>query len=168
MDVTSTTVVVADTSVLINFIHVRRLDLFGALKGFRFVVAEQVVEEVTRPEQAEELDSALRRGNVHRETSTDPVEIGLYADLRRILGRGEAASLAMAEVRGWLIACDERGRFLREARQRLGDERLTNTPGLILLAIRGGHVSVQQADEMKRLLETRRFRMAFKSFADVL
>lgn len=164
----STTVVVADTSVLINFIHARRLHLFGVLNDFRFVVAEQAVEEVTRPEQAEALEDAIRSGHVEPETSTDIAEIGLYTELRHILGRGEAASLAMAEFRGWLLACDEKGRFLREARERLGENRLINTPGLIVLAIRGGHLSVQQADEIKGVLEMRRFKMPFESFADVV
>jgi predicted nucleic acid-binding protein len=47
-----TRIVVADTSVLINFLHLDRLDLLGALPGYGFWIPEHVVAEITRPEQA--------------------------------------------------------------------------------------------------------------------
>jgi predicted nucleic acid-binding protein len=162
------TVVVADASVLINLIHVEMLPLLGALEGLRFVTPAQVVEEISRPEHAAALGAALTHGHLSQEESTDPVEIAVYAELSRVLGRGEAASLAMAQARGWMIACDERRRFAREAQERLGDGRLFNTPGLILLAIRRQLISVEEADEIKRRLDARRFKMSFRSFADLL
>jgi predicted nucleic acid-binding protein len=110
----ASTIVVADTSVLINIILVSRLELLGALDGFRFVVSEQVVEEVTREDQARQLMAAFDQGLIHRETSTEPGELALYSELRGSLGRGEAATLAMAGARGWWVACDERGRFLAD------------------------------------------------------
>ena len=87
------------------------------------------------------------------------------------MGRGEAACLSMAEQRGWLAAVDERGRFLRLARERLGEGRILNilnTPGILLLAIHAGLVSVDEADVLKARLETHRYRMRFDSFRDVL
>lgn len=83
-------------------------------------------------------------------------------------GRGEAACLSMAERRGWLVASDERGRFLRMARKRIGEGRILNTPGLLVLAIRSGVLSVDDADVLKARLETHRFKMKFDSFRDVL
>jgi len=88
--------------------------------------------------------------------------------LKLVLGKGEAACLAMAQHRGWVVACDERRAFLREARRRVGETRLLNTPGLILLAIRQSKMTVEEADEAKKVLETRRFRMKFRSFGDLL
>ena len=84
------------------------------------------------------------------------------------MGRGEAACLSMAEQRGWLVAVDERGRFLRMARERIGEGRILNTPGILLLAIRAGLLSVDEADGLKARLETHRYRMKFDSFRDVL
>ena len=52
-------VVVADTSVLINLIHVSRLDLCGRLPGFEFVVPDRVRAEVTRAQQRDALDLAV-------------------------------------------------------------------------------------------------------------
>lgn len=168
MDAAPLVVVVADTSVLINIIHVSRLDLLGSLDGFRFVVPEQVAAEVTREEEIRDLHEGFECGFLHRESSTDPQELAIYADLRGALGRGEAATLAMAEARGWLVACDERGRFLLEARKRIGETRVIDTPGLMLLAIRRGTLTVTEADALKLILESRRFRMTFASFADLL
>ena len=74
----------------------------------------------------------------------------------------------MAEQRGWLVAVDERGRFLRMARERIGEGRILNTPGILLLAIRAGLLSVDEADGLKARRETHRYRMKFDSFRDVL
>jgi predicted nucleic acid-binding protein len=91
-----------------------------------------------------------------------------YAELRRIMGQGEAACLALAEARGWLIASDEKRRFRREVQARLGTGRLITTAGLFVLAIRAGLLSVEQSDQAKALLEQHRFRMAFGSFRELL
>jgi len=50
---------------------------------------------------------------------------------------------------------------------RLGTDRLINTPGLLLLSIRAGLITIEEADAMKALLEQRRFRMKFASFRDL-
>ena len=48
----STRIVIADTSVLINFLHLGRLDLLELLPGYQFHVPEHVVAELKRPDQA--------------------------------------------------------------------------------------------------------------------
>lgn len=161
-------VVCVDASVVINLIHVTRLDLLGSLGNYRFVVPEQVVAEVSLPAQAQSLGQALEAGHLELEVSTDPVEMEMYADLRQVMGRGEAACLAMAITRGCMVASDERGCFLRLTREHLGEHRVLNTPGLLLLAIRHGVISCSEADRMKGILESHRFRMNFSSFAELL
>jgi predicted nucleic acid-binding protein len=161
--------VVLDTSIVINLIHAGRLDLLGRIEGYEFVVPEQVVAlEVTYPDQAKALGEALDRGYLRREVSTDTTEIGLYEELSRVMGKGEAACLAMAACRGWMAGCDEGGRFRREALARIGRERLLNTPGIIVLAIRRGVLTVTEADRVKDALAARRYVMPFASFRDVL
>ena len=54
------------------------------------------------------------------------------------------------------------------ARERIGEGRILNTPGILLLAIRAGLLSVDEADVLKARLETHRYRMKFDSFRDVL
>jgi predicted nucleic acid-binding protein len=84
------------------------------------------------------------------------------------LGIGEAACLALAECRDWLIASDEKKKFYREAVARLGQHRIINTPGILLKAIRVNILTVEEADNAKTLLEQRRFTMRFASFRELL
>ncbi len=161
-------VVAVDATIVINLIHVDRLDLLGRLEGWDFIVPEQVAEEVSDPEQSRILAGALASGHLRVEPITEPPEIAIYAELRLTMGRGEAACLALAQERGLTVASDERGRFLRQARGRLGADRIVNTPGILLLAIRQGLLSIDEADRLKEVLERHRFKMKFGSFRDLL
>lgn len=161
-------IVVTDANVLINLIHAERLGLLGAVPPFEFVVVDEVVAEITLPNQAHALDMALRAGHLRRIAITDIPSLMLRSEFGRIMGLGEAASLAVAITQGWAIACDEKKVFLREAKARVGQQRIMTTPGILLLAIRAGVISLEEADMIKAFLETRRFRMNFTSFKDVL
>jgi predicted nucleic acid-binding protein len=142
--------VAVDATVLINLIQAGRLDILGALEGWRFVVPDQVVEEVSHSEQAAVLERAFEAGLVHRESSTDPGEIAIYAELRLRMGKGEAACLAIAATRGWALASDDRGRaFRRLVRERIGEGRLIDTPEIVRIAHRDGVVSEDEADQIR-------------------
>jgi predicted nucleic acid-binding protein len=163
-----TRIVVTDANIIINLIHAGRLGLLGALPPYQFVVPEDVVSEIADHAQREALEVAITEGHLHRETITAPAELTRYAELRQVVGKGEAACLALAESHGWLVASDEKRRFRREVLARLGSGRLVTTPGLFVLAIRAGAISVQEADEAKAVLEQHRFRMTFGSFREVV
>jgi predicted nucleic acid-binding protein len=159
-------IVVIDANVLINLIHVDRLGLLAALPGHAFVVPEHVQAEVTRPELRAVLDEAVRDRWLTIEAITDLDAIGLYAELARCLGRGEAACIAIAVLHGWWIASDEKRRFRREAEARVGVERILDTVEIFVLAIRAGLLTIDEADAAKASLEARRFRMPFGSFRE--
>lgn len=161
-------VVVSDANVLINLMHAGRLDLLAALTPFEFIVPDHVIAEITVPAQRQMLEMAITRGTLRLESITEPRELAAYAELRGIMGSGEAACLAMAEARGWLIASDEKRRFRREVFARLGEGRLVTTAGLFIMAIRAGVISVEEADHAKEILQRHRFRLPFKSFRDLL
>ena len=161
-------IVVTDANVLINLIHVGRLGLLGTLPGYRFVVPPEVEAEVSAPEQAEALARGFDAGHIDRISFSGTEELKVYAELVQTVGKGEAACLAMAQVRGWYVASDERRRFLRLARGRVGPGRVLNTAGIFVLAIRAGPLTVAEADQHKRTLEEHRFKMRFSSFRDVL
>jgi predicted nucleic acid-binding protein len=160
-------VVVADASVLINLIHVDALELLGRLVRFEFVVVEHVVEEITRPDQAAALAHAMQRGWIRCESLDRPDGLEVFADLLRVIDRGEAASLAWAVIEGAAIACDDR-RARREATVRLGAGSILTTPGVLLAAIRDGLLTFDAADTIKATLEARRFTMAFRSFRELV
>ena len=161
-------IVVTDANILINLIHIGRPNLLGQLTGFEFVVPPEVIEEITEPQQAAALASALENGFITHEALTEIPAINLYAELIQTLGKGEAACLSLAVTKGWIIASDEKRTFRRELLARIGEGRLINTPGLLLLAIRNGVLSVAEADAALQVLARHRFKVNFKSFRDLL
>lgn len=93
----SRTVLVTDTSVLINLIITGRLVAFAGIEGFRFMVPDEVLEEVRRLEQQAVLDEALAGGVMER-CAVDAVECAdILLELTDALGAGELACLALAE-----------------------------------------------------------------------
>ncbi len=101
-------VVVTDANVLINFCHIGQLPLLGGLAPYRFFVPEEVINEVTEPAQQAEVGSALAQGLI-ASTVIDSMEaLALFGTLRELMGRGEAACLALAATKGWTIASDEK------------------------------------------------------------
>jgi predicted nucleic acid-binding protein len=161
-------IVVTDANILINLIHAEALELLGCLDGYEFVIVDQVEGEITRPEQATVLRHAIDVGWLRREV-VDTIEgLSIFADLARIMGRGEAACLALAETRRWYVASDEKKVFRREALARIGHGKILTTAGLIVQAIRAKQLTIDQADAIKIMLEAKRFRMAFTSFRDII
>ena len=161
-------VVISDTNVLINLIHVSRLHLCCDLPAHAFVLPEHVYVEITDVPQRKALDEAIAEGYLRIHRTTDPDTIRLFGELTSRLGRGEAACLALAVDTGWTVASDEKGRFRAEAVDRIGNDRILGTADLFLLAIRCGLLTVQEADADKATLESRRFAMPFESFSELL
>jgi predicted nucleic acid-binding protein len=157
--------VLLDASVLINLANLNRLSLLGALEE-RFFVPESVIDEIRRETQRRRLKKALQAGFLQRMDPEDSASLHLFSRLLRDgLGAGEAACLALAATRDWVVATDDR-RARREARKQ-GVGHL-GTPGLLLLAIRRDLLSVEEADAAIEILEKHRFRVAFDSFAELL
>jgi len=146
--------VVLDATVVIHLARAEHLDILGALKGKGFVVTEQVVEEVSYPSQAAALKAAVSAGHLRVETNSDPAEQTLYAELRARMGKGEAASLAMAACRGWMLASDDRGRaFRRLVRKRIGMERFMDTMTILNLARDSGFITPKELENLRRMVE---------------
>ena len=162
--------VITDANILINFIKIGREDILRQLRIYAFYLPEEVYEEITYPEQRLVLDQALKEGWLRKTAITDQGELRSYAQYRRQMGDGEAACLAIAIGRQWIMACDERKKKLisREVQDNLGKGYLLNTPGILLKAICEGILTVSQADAIKDTLAQNRFVMPFASFQDIL
>ena len=142
--------------------------MLGRLPGLTFVVTPDVLAEIVLPDQKQQIDNAVAAGMLRVEGLSGPEVLGLFGELRRLMGAGEAASLALAVSNGWAIASDEKKAFRREALARLGSGRILTTPGLYVLTIRAGMLSVEEADADKVRLEACRFKMEFSSFRDLV
>jgi predicted nucleic acid-binding protein len=159
---------VTDANVLINLMHVSRLGLLAKIPNHEFVVPEHVREEITIPEQRTTLDAAVSEGWLKIEVIDDLGAITVFTELIAHIGRGEAACIAIATRKGWLIASDEKKRFLREATTRVGVGHVLTTADVFVLAIRAGLLSIEEADADKVTLEGRRFKVSFGSYRELV
>jgi len=144
--------VVVDATVVIHLAKAEYLNLLGSLEGWAFVIPDQVVAEVTYPDQTAALRRSIEAGHLRRESSTDPREIALYAELRQRMGRGEAACLAMAACRGWIVASDDQGKaFQRLVQERIGVKRLIDTAFIADTARKQGALSSVETQRISAL-----------------
>lgn len=160
---------ILDTSVLINYAHINRLDLLtGAHVETR--VVEQVQHELQRQNQRDALDAAITSGTILTCAVDDLDDIAeafrIVNDDRR--GRGEAFSFVYARAFNGILAIDDRravNLFLRKF-----PELLTATSKeLMIKAIRRGQITVADADAIKGIWECEcRYRLLFNSFSDVI
>jgi predicted nucleic acid-binding protein len=163
-----TIVVITDANVLINFLRIGQLQIFGKLDAYRFLVPEEVMGEITDPAQRDALSVTIAAGHLGQ-TVVDTIEaLTLFAELRDMMGRGEAACLALAATTGCHIASDEKKRFRRRAIELIGEARILRTESILLEAIRQGRISVLEADAFKAILESNRYSMSFASFSELL
>jgi predicted nucleic acid-binding protein len=162
------TVVVADANVLINLILIDQLPLLGRLDGYRFLVPSEVAFEITDRDQRQALGEALAAGYLEEVIIDTMQALERFSELRDMMGKGEAACLALASTIGAHIASDEKKRFRRSAIELIGEQRVMRTEGLLLAAIRQGCISVTEADVFKERLASKRYAMPFSSFSDLL
>lgn len=161
-------IVITDTNILINLCIAGGLPLLASIPGHEFALCEEVRQELTKPEQEAAVGDAIARGDLKQAQLTTVEELETFAQLRGIIGIGEAASLALAHHHGFAIASDEKRVFRREAERRVGANNILTTVDIYLLAIQHGAISVEAADEAREVLVRNRFRMPFVSFREVL
>lgn len=161
-------IVALDASVLINILILNRVAILAGLPGHRFVVLDAVEQEVQRKDQQLVLADALNENLIDRAGSATPQELAIFAEHRKVMGLGEAACLAAAEHRRWMLASDERGVFRRIACERIGESRVLTTPSILSLAVKTGVITVGELRDAKAKLERNRFRMPQGAFDDLV
>lgn len=165
-------VVIVDTSVLLNFILIDRLDLLANHPGYRFAITNHVRAEVSGqyPKEVQRLESSLQRQQFEEIVIDGFDELKLFAELHATkgLGYGECSAIAGAVHRGLALAIEDR--TARNHAQRLFPKlQLIDTEGLIVSLIRSGVLNVSQADVIKDDWETNhRFALKFRSFREKL
>ena len=161
-----TTVVITDANVLINFVHIGRVALLGDLPAYRFQLPAEVMNELVDEQQRAQIEAAIASRQLDLMVIESMEALVLFGDLRDLMGRGEAACLAVAATTGCYLASDEKKRFKRKAIELIGEARILRTEDLLVEAIRCGRLNVAQADECKLVLAANRYAMPFASFAE--
>ena len=146
-------VVVADTSVLLNFLKIGRMDLIGSHPR-RFLATDHVENEISDHAQRAAFLAAVAAGNLDTCTVTDAREVELFLRLGPgvRLGAGECSTLAVAVNRGYAVAIDD-NRALSRAFGEAGLEsariEIIRTPDVMIALIRAGVLTVEEADAIK-------------------
>ena len=164
----ATTVVITDANVLINFVHIGQVALLSELPAYRFQLPTEVLNELTDGDQRAQIEAAIAAGQLELMAIEALDALTLFGDLRDLMGRGEAACLAVAATTGCHLASDEKKRFRRKAIELIGETRIVRTEDLLVEAIRCGVRTVAQADEYKLVLAASRYTMPFSSFGELL
>ena len=171
MSFASPSAIAADTSVLINFLRVDRMDLI-ARHSHQFIVTDHVAAEVTDfySDQRTRLDIALQSGALQQVRIDDQREVAMFSSLiaSQRLGSGECSAIAVAICREYTLAMDDR-RAANQARGVRRDLRILTTRDLVVAMIHENLLSVAQADDLKEMWANRhRFRLPIESFSDVI
>lgn len=163
---------ILDTSVLVNFLVIGRVQLLGSHPRRSFLITRHVRDEVTEAysQERERLLEATDAGLI-TETRVEGQEAleafaALYAQGR--LGIGECSAIAAASVRRIPIAIDDTA--ARKAAMKHDDRLvLLDTQGLMVELIQERRISLEEADEVKALWEREhRFRLRVRSFRDLV
>jgi predicted nucleic acid-binding protein len=166
-------IVVADTSVLLNFLKIGRMDLIGSHPR-RFLATDHVENEIIDETQRAAFLAAVASGHLDTCTVNDPREVELFLRLAPgvRLGAGECSALAVAVNRGHAIAIDDNRALNRAFRDAgLGSVRIEiiRTPDVMIALIRTGVLTVEKADRIKdEWAREHRFRINAATFADLL
>src|ERR1043166_6636787 len=103
-------ILITDTSVLINFLNIDRLDLLLAFPG-QFLITEHVVDEITMDfsNQKSRLNLATNNNQLEIITVDNEQELNLYNALIKEgrLGSGECSAIACAICRKYSLAMED-------------------------------------------------------------
>ncbi len=171
MEINDSTTLVVDTSVLINFLCIDRMDLV-ARHSHSFIVTEHVAEEVKNyySDERRRLDNAFKSAILREERVEARILVASPASSAKSgrLGLGERSAIALAISKGWRLAIDDR-RAAKEALEISPKLPIVTTQDLVVSMIRENLLNIAEADNMKHLWSTRyRFHLRIESFADAV
>jgi predicted nucleic acid-binding protein len=164
--------VIIDTSTLINFLAVDRLDLLTENPRFRFIVTEHARAEVTDhyPDQLIRLQTALDAGTIQECPVVAIDELRLFSQLAatRQLGPGECATIAAAGRPDHALAIDDK-LAQKKARNHFPDLVILTTSQIMVELIRDKRITVADADAIKESWAAHcRFVLKIGSFQELL
>lgn len=164
--------VLLDTSVLINFAAIDRIDLLSALTAYSFLVTDHVRDEVQQhfTDQYAAVNAAIADGTLQKRSVNSSEELADFAALIGLgnLGEGECSAIAAAKKHSFPLAIDDKSARKKALVFHSGIE-LLGTEDLMLSIIQAGILTIEQADAIKNDWEANhRFKLMFASFAEKL
>lgn len=160
-------ILITDTSVLINFLNLNRMDLLGIFPGM-FVITQHVLAEVTNefPIQQKILQDALGQKILEVIIVDSMEELCLFGQLMgdSRLGAGECSAIACAIHRNYALAMDDI-QACKQAKRFAKDLEILSTANIMGILVNHDAISYQEADEIKDELKFKhRFDLKIESF----
>lgn len=162
--------VIFDNCVLSNFALSGSLEVIRALYEKRayityFVAAENMKGITHGYDGLSAVRDALEDGWIQEVTLQGRQEKDIFESLSVSLGLGEASSMAVARMRKYLFACDDR--MARKEADLLGI-KLTGTVGILIKAIHSKVIGGKKADEILESMIRHGFYAPVDSVREVL
>ena len=167
-------IIVADTSVLINFLKISRMDLIGRYPG-RFLATDHVESELADdyPEQRARYQAA-RSPPICSTHVPSPIlrKLNSSNGSDRAYVWGECSAIAVALSRGYAIAIDD-GRAIKAAHREAELARVSltvlRTRDIMVGLIQASVLSIEEADQIKADWETNhQFQLKERTFRDLV
>jgi len=164
-------IVITDSSVLINFLAVDRMDLLATHPN-QFLITDHVASEITYAysERYDRFQDALRLGIIAQITVNDPSEVDVFIKLtsKHRLGDGECSAIAVAKHRGYTLAIDD-SKAIKMARSIDKTLSIITTKDLVVDCIMQGTLDIETADALKEdWAQNHRFTINISSFRELL
>ena len=145
--------IIVNTTVLSNFAAIERLDLLRQLYGTIHIPPEVYQEIRMGLEEGYRFYQGIDRfvhpfvedGWIYLVGASAEEELHLFEDLFQRLHQGEAACLAIAHHRDWLLLTDDLA--ARQEAERLGVRR-SGSVGCLVLAVERDLCSLEQANRL--------------------
>ncbi len=166
-----TDIVVSDTSVLINFLKIDRLNLLKNC-SLHFLITEHVRSEITDsfPEQLQQLQSGLQQHTLEEIRVAEASEIEIFSALMQQgkLGVGECSAISVAIHRKYPLGIDD-NLAIRSTLSLAPDLPILRTQDLMVKMIQEDVLNVSDADAiLQDWAKNHRFKLKIKSFKELI
>jgi predicted nucleic acid-binding protein len=161
--------IVADTSVLLNFLKIGREQLLTQLPE-PVAVTGHVRKELIVPEQRERLVTLTASNQIQEIILDSTPELQMFARFMASgrLGLGECSTLAHGILHKSTVALDD-SRAIKEAKKIDASVKILQTQDIVVRLIKTGQLTIQEADAIKQeWAKMHRFVLGFSSFQDIL
>ena len=156
---------IIDTSVLINYLSVGRIDLLIKLSHRHMLITEEVHTEIIRNRTV--LEIALSAGQIEIANPLLYEDIELFARLTKILSIADASCIVAARALGTDLAADDRI-LRREALKVLPEASLFRTEALLAEAVRTNLLLIEEGNSILQALIKMRYRPSISRLQELL
>lgn len=166
-----TDIIVSDTSVLINFLKIDRLDLLGNC-SLHFLVTDHVRGEITDsfPEQLQRFQSGLQQHILEEISVAETTEIEIFSTLMQQgkLGIGECSAISVAIHRKHPLAIDD-SLAIKSTLSLAPHLPILRTQDLMVKMIQEGVLNISDADSiLQDWAKNHRFKLKIMTFKELL